>query len=177
MRTINLSFLTGLAFLAAAVGCGPQQDTGSTGDRASAPTSDDAQSTARDSTAAVQDVGELADTAWRLVRIQSMDDTESVPEDPSDYTLSFDADGRASIVADCNRGTTSFTSTSPGQLAFGVVAATQAMCPPESLHDVYMSQFEWVRSYVLEDGHLFLATMADGSILEFEPLSVAPDSQ
>jgi len=26
----------------------------------------------------------------------------------------------------------------------------------------------WVRSYVLEGGHLFLATMADGSIIEFE---------
>jgi hypothetical protein len=26
-----------------------------------------------------------------------------------------------------------------------------------------------VRSYVLRDGHLFLATMADGAILEFRP--------
>jgi hypothetical protein len=29
----------------------------------------------------------------------------------------------------------------------------------------------WVRSYVLKDGHLFLATMADGSIIEFAPMS------
>jgi hypothetical protein len=28
-----------------------------------------------------------------------------------------------------------------------------------------------VRSYVMKDGHLFLATMADGSIIEFEPVS------
>jgi hypothetical protein len=33
-----------------------------------------------------------------------------------------------------------------------------------------MGQFQWVRSYVLENGNLFLATMADGSIIEFEPL-------
>jgi hypothetical protein len=32
-----------------------------------------------------------------------------------------------------------------------------------------MKQFEWVRSYVVEGGHLFLSTMADGSIIEFEP--------
>lgn len=120
---------------------------------------------------------ELADTAWRLVKIMSMDDSEQVPDDASKYTLSFDADGGVSIVADCNRGTGSYSSESPGQLRFGVIAATQALCPPPSLHDVYMKQFEWVRSYVLEDGHLFLATMADGSIIEFEPaqgVSVSP---
>jgi len=32
-----------------------------------------------------------------------------------------------------------------------------------------MAQFAWVRSYVLEDGNLYLATMADGSIIEFAP--------
>jgi hypothetical protein len=44
------------------------------------------------------------------------------------------------------------------------------MCPPESLSERYLAQFEWVRSYVMRDGHLFLATMADGAIIEFEPL-------
>jgi heat shock protein HslJ len=116
-----------------------------------------------------QAAGELAGTTWHLVKIMSMDDSEHVPEDPSKYTLSFDGDDGVSIVADCNRGTGNYSSESPGQLQFGVIAATQALCPPPSLHDVYMKQFEWVRSYVLEDGHLFLATMADGSIIEFEP--------
>ena len=32
-------------------------------------------------------------------------------------------------------------------------------------------QFQWVRSYVIENEHLFLATMADGSIIEFEPVA------
>ena len=100
-----------------------------------------------------------------------MDDTTSVPDDPSKYTLTFGADGTAQIVADCNRGTGSWKSESASQLEFGVIAATQAMCPPDSLHDTYMKQFEWVRSYVIEGGHLFLSTMADGSIIEFEPTS------
>ncbi len=113
--------------------------------------------------------GELAGTTWHLVRIMSMDDSEHIPDDPSKYTLSFDAYDGVSIVADCNRGTGSYSSEPSGQLQFGAIAATQALCPPPSLHDVYMKQFEWVRSYVLEDGHLFLATMADGSIIEFEP--------
>ncbi len=116
----------------------------------------------------------LAGTAWRLVKIMSMDDTDYVPDDPSLYTLEFGADGAMSVRADCNRGTGSWTSESAGQLTFGLIAATQAVCPPESLHDRYMSQFPWVRSYVMEEGHLFLATMADGSIIEFEPTGVAP---
>jgi heat shock protein HslJ len=113
---------------------------------------------------------ELAETSWRLVDIASMDDTVYVPDDPAKYTLAFGADGAASMQADCNRGTGSWTSARPGQLQFGPVAATRAMCPPQSLSEKYLAQFEWVRSYVMKDGHLFLATTADGSIVEFEPL-------
>jgi len=116
----------------------------------------------------------LGGTTWRLVKIMSMDDTTSTPEDPDSYTLQFGEDGSMSLRADCNRGTGSWTSTATGKLEFGVIAATQAMCPPGSLHDVYLAQFPWVRSYVIENGHLFLATMADGSIIEFEPAPATP---
>ena len=112
----------------------------------------------------------LGGTRWRLVQIMSMDDNTYKPDDPSRYTLSFGTDGSMNVLADCNRGKGSWTSESGSQLQFGPIAATMAMCPPESLHDRYLSQFEWVRSYVMKDGHLFLATMADGSIIEFEPV-------
>jgi para-nitrobenzyl esterase len=112
----------------------------------------------------------LAGTSWRLVKIMSMDDTVLTPDDRALYTLEFKEDGSMSVRADCNRGTGSWTSESEGQLQFGLIAATRAMCPPGSLHDPYMMQFEWVRSYTVREGHLFLATMADGSIIEFEPL-------
>jgi len=121
--------------------------------------------------AAEPNVIELAGTSWRLVRIQSMDDTEYVPEDRSKYTLALQADGGAAIRADCNRGKGTYTAESPSRLQFGPIASTKALCPPDSLHDVYLRQFEWVRSYVLKDGHLYLATMADGAIIEFEPIS------
>ena len=51
------------------------------------------------------------------------------------------------------------------------LAPTEAECAEGSIHRKYVSQFQWVRSYVLENGHLFLATMADGSIIEFEPMT------
>ena len=111
---------------------------------------------------------ELTGAVWHLVQIMSMDDNTYEPESPDLYTLELAADGTMSLRADCNRGAGSWSSESPGQLRFGVIAATQAMCAPGSLHDRYLSQFEWVRSYVMRDGRLFLATMADGAIIEFE---------
>ncbi len=114
---------------------------------------------------------EFAGTAWRLVEILSMDDSVFTPQDRSHYTLAFAADGSATLRADCNRGTGTWTSQGPNQLQFGPIASTRAMCPPGSLSDRYLAQFEWVRSYVTRDGHLFLATMADGAIIEFEPVA------
>ncbi len=100
-----------------------------------------------------------------------MDDTTDLPGDPGLYTLQFGRDGSITLTADCNMGTGSWSSDSPGQLRFGEVTATEAECAEGSIHRKYVSQFQWVRSYVLENGHLFLATMADGSIIEFEPMT------
>jgi len=118
--------------------------------------------------------GELDGTAWRLVKIMSMDDTDYVPDDPSMYTLELQPGGAATMQADCNRGKSSWSSKSAGQLEFGPVASTRALCPPGSLSERYLAQFEWVRSYVMKEGHLFMATMADGSIIELEPADAGP---
>jgi para-nitrobenzyl esterase len=47
------------------------------------------------------------------------------------------------------------------------------MCPPAPLNDRIARDWEYVRSYVMRDGHLFIALMADGGIYEFEPASGA----
>jgi heat shock protein HslJ len=115
---------------------------------------------------------ELAGTAWQLVRIMSMDDSVHEPKDRTLYRMQFKQDGRVAILADCNRGTGSWSSESEGRLEFGPIASTKALCPPESLSEIYLAQFQWVRSYVMKEGHLFLATKADGSIIEFEPRDI-----
>jgi heat shock protein HslJ len=114
----------------------------------------------------------LVGRTWRLVEIVSMNDRVDAPDARSLYTMTFKADGSVQIQADCNRGTGSWISDAPGKLQFGRIAATQARCPPDSLHERYMAQLPWVRSYVMKDGHLFLATMADGSIIELEPVEL-----
>jgi para-nitrobenzyl esterase len=115
---------------------------------------------------------DLAGTSWQLVRIQYMDDKSVSPDDRSKYTLAFAADGRVSARIDCNRGSGTWKSAAPGQLLLGPLATTRAMCPPGSLYDRVVKDLQYVRTYVIKDGHLYLSLMADGGIYELEPLPV-----
>ncbi|HWH46209.1 MAG TPA: META domain-containing protein [Burkholderiales bacterium] len=112
---------------------------------------------------------DLSGTAWQLVKFQGGDDTLLTPDDKSKYTLEFSAGGALSARIDCNRGRGTWKSSAKGQLEFGPMALTRAMCAAGSLHDRMVKQLPYVRSYVLKDGHLFLSLMADGGIYEFEP--------
>lgn len=113
-------------------------------------------------------LSDLVGTQWQLVKIMYMNDTEAVPEESSLYTIAFEEEGKVSIRADCNRATGSWSSSAPSRLTFGPIASTRAMCGPDSLDTIFLKEFEWVRGYVLEEGRLFLSTMADGAIIEFE---------
>ena len=110
----------------------------------------------------------LAGTSWRLVTFQGSDDTTLTPDDRAKYTIEFDAGGQLTARVDCNRGRGTWKSTG-SQIQFGSLALTRARCPAGSLHDHIVKQWSNIRSYVIRDGHLFLALMADGGIYEFEP--------
>jgi heat shock protein HslJ len=112
----------------------------------------------------------LEGTSWQLVKFQGGDDTTLTPDDRAKYTIEFGADGKLTARIDCNRGSGTWKSSGPNQLQFGPLALTRAMCPAGSLHDRIVKQWGYIRSYVIRDGHLFLALMADGGIYEFEPL-------
>ncbi|MEZ5811621.1 MAG: META domain-containing protein [Rhizobiaceae bacterium] len=117
---------------------------------------------------------ELTGTSWRLVRITSASDRIDEPEDRDRYTIEFQADGSAAIGADCNRGFGSWRSEAAGQLEFGPIATTKAMCPPGSLFGTYLASLGQVSGYEIKEGHLHLATTAEGSGVELEPVSSAP---
>lgn len=120
----------------------------------------------------------LAGTAWQLVQVQSMDDSQGSTSvaDPSLYTLRFDAGSRVSLRLNCNRGSGSW-SASPsadgrsGTLSLGPVAATRALCPPPSLDEKLARDLPMVRSYLLKDGRLHLSLQADGGIYTWAPLA------
>ncbi len=119
--------------------------------------------------AAVAAPSELAGSTWRLVRLQSSDDKVFTPESRAVYTVAFGRDGKVAVVGGCNRGTGTWTATLPSGLTFGPLATTRAMCPPESLSARYLGDFQYMRSYQLVGGHLYISLMADGGIYEFAP--------
>src|SRR4029453_12931316 len=109
----------------------------------------------------------LEGTSWALVRTQSADGTKLAPDDPAKYTVAFGSDG-ASFRIDCNRGYATWSTSEDGQLAFGPLATTRAMCPPGSLYDRVARDMPQVRSYSLRDGTLQLSLGAGGGSYEFE---------
>jgi len=130
---------------------------------------------------------ELAGTAWRLVELRSMDDAIGVvrPDDRSSYTLHFHPDSTVSMRLACNRATGTWSATptgdgTGGRLELSSLAVTRALCPPPSLDERIAAEAGYVRSYLLEEGRLYLSLMADGGIQAWEPdpaaaPPVAPD--
>jgi para-nitrobenzyl esterase len=114
---------------------------------------------------------ELAGTSWQLVKFQGSDEKTLTPDDGAKYTIDFAAGGRLTARIDCNRGSGTWKSSGPSRLQFGPLALTRAKCPAGSLHDQIVKQWANIRWYVIKDGHLFLALMADGGIYEFEPIN------
>jgi heat shock protein HslJ len=115
----------------------------------------------------------LAGTSWQLVKFEGSDDKTLTPDDRTKYTIALAAGGQLTARVDCNRGRGTWKSSGPNQIEFGPLALTRAQCPPGSMHDQIVKQWANVRSYVMRDGHLFLALMADGGIYEFEPIDKA----
>jgi para-nitrobenzyl esterase len=113
---------------------------------------------------------DLGGTSWQLVRSQGGDGTVLTPDVRAKYTIVFAVDGGLNVRLDCNRGRGSWKSAGTSQIEFGPLALTRAMCEPGSLHDFMVKQWPFVRSYVVKDGRLFLALMADGGTFELEPL-------
>lgn len=113
---------------------------------------------------------DLGGTSWQLVKFQGSDDKTMTPDDPAKYTIAFETDRGLSVRIDCNRGHGTWKSAGPNQLEFGPLALTRAMCPPAPLNDRIAKDWQYVRSYILKDDHLFLSLMADGGIYEFEPI-------
>ena len=109
----------------------------------------------------------LTGVIWRLASIQSKDDSTGLPRAPGLYTLEFHKDGSVEIRADCNRGRGHWATENADQLNITQLVTTRALCITPSLHDRFLSDLNDTRSFTLTEGKLYVATMANGSILEF----------
>ena len=123
----------------------------------------------------------LAGTEWRLVEIQSMDDSVGTrrPGDPAKFTMRLNDDNTVNMRLDCNRANGTWSvepgaDPSSGRIAFGPLAATRALCPPPSLDEQMTAQAPYIRGYMLKDGRLSLTLVADGGIWLWEPVTDRP---
>jgi heat shock protein HslJ len=124
----------------------------------------------------------LVNTRWHLVEFQSMDDAVGTKrsEDPLRYTMVLNGDGTVEMRLNCNSATGTWSAESgqddpfSGRFEFGLITATSALCPPPSLDEQISSQTQYVRSFLLKDGRLYLSLMADGGIYVWEPQTDEP---
>lgn len=105
-----------------------------------------------------------------------MDDAQGTTRiaEPARFTMHLGADGKASFRLDCNRGMGSWQASPAadgvsGQIAFGPIAATRALCPPPHLDERVVRDLAYVRGYLLKDGNLYMSLMADAAIYEWHP--------
>jgi heat shock protein HslJ len=116
---------------------------------------------------------------WRLVEFQSMDDSIGTlrPEASQGFTMRLNADGTVNLQLDCNRANGAWShvaseSGDSGSFSFGPLAATRALCPPPNFDERIVRDAEYVRSYLLRDGRLYLSLMADAGIYVWEATAV-----
>lgn len=117
------------------------------------------------------DADDLTGTSWQLVNIRQKDGKVDIPEDASRYKLDFTDERKIAVQADCNRGGATWTAGNADSVRFQPIVSTRVLCPPTSLSDSYLARLEEVSSYTIKNGHLFLSTVADKTIIEFEPVS------
>lgn len=174
--TLVLSLAT--CVLLAACSRAPEPPKTTTVPAAERSQSESAKAPAAETTAATP-ANRLADTVWRLVEIQSMDDAVGTkrPSDRNKFTMRLNKDGTVAMKLDCNNanGTWTLEPSADGQsgrFSFGPLAGTRALCPPPALDETITAQAQFVRGYLLKDGRLHLTLMADGGILVWEPADI-----
>jgi len=113
----------------------------------------------------------LADTEWRLVEFQSMDDAQGIarPGEGTVYSMWLYGDGTVAMQLNCNRATGTWSAVpgsdaASGRFEFGPLAASRAPCQPAGIEDSLIAQASHIRSYLLKDDRLYLSLMADGGI-------------
>jgi heat shock protein HslJ len=117
----------------------------------------------------------LLGRVWRWYEFVSPVDT-IVVDAPNLYTVEFKDDGTIQVVADCNRGSGSY-SASDGSISFGPMAMTMAVCGPDSLSDEFVRALSAAAVYGLDGDTLLLDLPYDSGTLKLaeDPPRATPE--
>jgi heat shock protein HslJ len=113
----------------------------------------------------------LAGTAWQWLSLTKPAGLTAV-NDPSRYTIAFNADGTANIKADCNNVGATYT-LEGSNINISLGPTTLAACPEDSLDQQFLADLENARIYFFEGGDLFMDLMADAGTMRFTAGSLA----
>jgi heat shock protein HslJ len=91
----------------------------------------------------------------------------NAPADPTRYTITFEASGRATLLLDCNRGSAQWTRDGD-KLSLSPVASTKMMCPRGSLDVAFASDLAQVAQWRI-DGRDLVLSGRDGSTMRLRP--------
>ena len=86
------------------------------------------------------------------------------PENVGRYAISFVNDGTASIMADCNQVTATYTTTPGGGLSIEPGASTMAMCPEDSLGQEFVGALSLATSYNVHGGSMTMYLGNEGHL-------------
>lgn len=111
---------------------------------------------------------DLGGTSWQLVKFRGGNGATLTPDEPANYTVAFETGGRVTVRIACNRGHGTWKSVRAGQLEFGPLALTRAMCAPAPFNDRIPQDWPYLGSYTLKNGHRLLSLMSEGGTYEFE---------
>ena len=109
---------------------------------------------------------EIMDMEWKWQHTLYNNDTKTIPNDPSRYTITFEPGGKFNIRADCNRGGGNF-SVEGNRIAIQAPYTTRAMCPPDSLEKEFLKSLSAARIYFLHEGDLYLDLKYDTGTMKF----------
>jgi heat shock protein HslJ len=109
--------------------------------------------------------GGVVGVEWRWQGTTLVDGSVIAPPDPARYTLTLDAEGRATGQTDCNRFTGSYA-LAGDRLTLGPLATTLRACLPPSMDAQYNRGLSQVQTWRLLAGELLL-DLDDGGTMRF----------
>ena len=113
------------------------------------------------------DPQKILGTTWQWESTITPVEKITVPA-PERYTIFLQADGKAQMRFDCNRGGGGFN-ISPGKLSFGPLMSTRMACAPDSLDSAFIRDLQRVASFFVDNGTLYLELPYDSGTMKFRP--------
>jgi len=114
----------------------------------------------------VPEKADITGVVWKWEQTRYNNDQQTIPAEPSHYTVEFMPDGKLHVRADCNRVGGNY-SLEGKRLAIELNHSTRAMCPPDSLDEAFKKDLGAAAIYFFKDEFLYLDLKYDTGTMKF----------